>query len=193
MLIRPDFAAGTAQSEQRIRVALDTPPGRILSRIPVEQRVVPGRDRGASGSCLGTPPGLVRRVSGSIEATAVRSRLDEHQIAARVRGTIGDAVQDGVNIYARAQLRGEALLPGSLDDLGNGEVASVRVLSMKEGGSQPHLIGDLQFMPDFTWISAFCCVLHIDNVNWFHTKIKHLSSSRLNQGRDMVERGKRER
>jgi len=43
-------------------------------------------------------------------------------------------MQDGMNVYARAQVRGEPLLPCPLDDLGDCEVRPVWVLSMKEGG-----------------------------------------------------------
>src|SRR5512132_4298531 len=110
MLIRPELPAGAPQGEERIRLWLEAALGRVLSRIPVEQRVVPGRDRRASGRRLGPAPGLMGGDSGSIETPAVRSRLDEHQIAARVRGAVGHAVEVGVQVHAWAQLRGKSLL-----------------------------------------------------------------------------------
>ena len=134
MLIRPELPAGAPQGEERIRLGLEAALRRVLSRIPVEQRVVPGRDRRASGRRLRPPPGLMGRVSRAIETPAVRSRLDKHQIAAGVRRAVGHAVQVGVEVHARAQLRGEPLLPGPLDDLGHREVRPVRMLSMKERG-----------------------------------------------------------
>src|SRR5713101_1487765 len=147
MLIRPQLSSGAPQGEERIRLGLETALRRVVSLVPVEQRVVLGRDRRARGRHLGPSPGLVRRVPRAIETPAVRSRLDKHQIAARVRRAVGHTVQDGVDVHARAQLRGEPLLARPLYDLGHREVSPVRVLSMKEGGHQPYLIGHLQLMP----------------------------------------------
>jgi len=98
MLIRPELSAGAPQGEEWIRPGLEAALRRILSRIPVEQRVVPGRDRRASGCRLGAAPGRMGGVSRSIETPAVRSRLDTHQITARVRGAVGDAVEVGVEV-----------------------------------------------------------------------------------------------
>jgi chloramphenicol 3-O-phosphotransferase len=82
-------------------------------------------------------------VSWSIETPAVWSRLDKHQIAARIRGAVGHAVEVGVKVHARAQLWGEPLLPGPLDDLGDCELRLVGILAMKECGRQPYLVGHL--------------------------------------------------
>src|SRR5262245_39193985 len=148
MLIRPDLPAGTTQGQERVRLGFDATLRCVLSRVPVEQRMVPGRGCRALRSHLRTSTSLVGGVSWAIEAPSVCSRLDQHQVAARVRRPVRDAVQDGVDVYARTELRRELLFSGALDDLGHGEVQSVGMLSMQEGSYQPHLVGHLHLIPD---------------------------------------------
>jgi len=96
-------------------------------------------------------------------------------------------VQDGVNIDARAEVRGESLLPCPLDDLGDREVRPVWVLAMKEGGGQPYIIGDLQFVPGFAGVSGLCCLSHKFNVCLYQTKVK-TPRRRLPDTKPVVER-----
>jgi hypothetical protein len=96
----------------------------------------------------------MRRVSRPIETSTVRARLHKHQVAARIWRPVGHAVQVGVEIHARAQLRGESFLSSPLDDLGDREVRPLRLLPMKKGGRQPDLVRYLQFMSDFAGDSS---------------------------------------
>src|SRR5207247_5623723 len=148
-----ELSSGGPEGEKRVRLGPDSARRRVLSLVPVEQPVIPGRDRRALRLHLGPSPGLVRGVTGPIEAPAARCRLDQHPIAGGVRRAIGDAVQKGVNVDARPQLRSESLLPRPFDDLRDREVLPVRVLAMKEGGGQPYFFGHLQFVLVFVAVS----------------------------------------
>src|SRR5207247_307671 len=167
-----ELSSGGPEGEKRVRLGPDSARRRVLSLVPVEQPVIPGRDRRALRLHLGPSPGLVRGVTGPIEAPAARCRLDQHPIAGGVRRAIGDAVQKGVNVDARPQLRGESLLPRPFDDLRDREVLPVRVLAMKEGGGQPYFVGHLQFVPGFVALSELCCRTHRYNVSLSQTNVK---------------------
>ena len=81
-------------------------------------------------------------------------------------------MQDGVDIHAWTQIAGKSLLPSPLDDLGDREVRPIGVLSMEEGGGDPHLIRHLQLVPDFAGLSWPGCLSHTFNVCLYETKIK---------------------
>src|ERR1700687_4142084 len=154
MLVRPELPAGAPKGEEGIRRRFEATLRRVFSCIPVEPRMGLGGARGANGCRLGPSASLMRRVSRPIETPTVRARLHQHQVAARIWRPVGHAVQVGVEIHARAQLRGESFLSGPLDDLGDRKVRPLRLLPMKKGGRQPDLVSYLQLVPDFAHYSS---------------------------------------
>ena len=103
----------------------------------------------ARGRHLGALPGRVGRVTGAIEAPAVRPRLDQHAIASRAGQPVSHAVLERVDIHSGAQAGGEGLPPRPLHDLGDREVVPLRVVPVEKSGGDPDLVGNPDGMPGF--------------------------------------------